>query len=57
MGLGYGMSEKHLRFCLSHDWGREAKLIGGKIVDIIDFQTWGRISFSSFKELLGWAGY
>jgi len=57
------MNEKHLNWCRSHDWGRNASLVDGKIylieeyLDKDNIRIEKPISFSSFRKLKSWAGY
>ncbi|WP_370980446.1 hypothetical protein [Agaribacterium sp. ZY112] len=55
-----------LKWCKQHDWGCEAKLIGGQITDIQSFEVdpKNRIayvpvtaSFDNTDDLREWAGY
>jgi hypothetical protein len=57
------MNEKHLNWCRSHDWGRNAVLRNGVIYGLIDstvtngIRTDKEISFKDFSKLRDWAGY
>lgn len=58
------MNSKHLSFCRSHDWGRDAQLVNGSITNLRDEYVdangvlhRGVVSFSNWSELLAWAGY
>jgi hypothetical protein len=57
------MNEKHLNWCRSHDWGRNARLVDGRIHLIEDYldkdgiRVEKPVSFSSFRKLKMWAGY
>lgn len=54
---------QHLAWARRHDWGEDARLEDGAIVNLIDYvmeagqwvQT--RVSFDDFDELRAWAGY
>lgn len=52
------MNQRHLKWCLLHDWGETAELMGGEIVlQIDDLGNPEENRFDSFEELLIWAGY
>ena len=63
------MTDKHLRWAQSHDWGREAVLINGQICGCLDVQcglddqgqsyTVTKVAepFATFQDLKEWAGY
>ncbi len=59
------MTLKTLAWCRDHDWGADARLEDGVIVNLLDATTAAggsivrekRVSFSDRRALHDWAGY
>lgn len=57
------MNKRHLAWARQHDWGQDARLVDGRIVNLIDYVREGgqwvetRVGFDSFTDLQAWAGY